>query len=140
MRITLTFLRASAPNSRMAMPGTPTMPSPSNRSRATREIEATPRTPFRAGGASSRIQVPGKSGFIVFLMTRGMFFVRAGWTVGGYTTFAPKCDNSMSSSYRRAAIEKAPGTIRGSALITPSTSVQISMAEASRAAPKIAAV
>ena len=42
IRITLMPSRASAPNSRMAMPGTPTMPSPCRRSSATRLIELIP--------------------------------------------------------------------------------------------------
>ena len=47
------------------------------------EIEATPRTTRAAETASSRIHVPLNSGFMEFLMRRGMFFARAGCTVGG---------------------------------------------------------
>ena len=55
-------------------------------------------------------------------------------------TFAPKWDISIASSYVIRGIENAFSTFRGSAVITPSTSDQISISRASSAAPNIEAV
>ena len=50
-------------------------------------------------------------------------------------TFAPKLASSDASSKRMRSMRRACGTTRGSAVSMPSTSVQISIASACKAAP-----
>ena len=52
-------------------------------------------------------------------------------------TFAPKYASSIASLYESESITLASGTRRGSALSTPSTSVQITISSASSRSPKI---
>ncbi len=52
-------------------------------------------------------------------------------------TFAPKYASSIASLYDSASMTWASGTSRGSALSTPSTSVQITISPASSSEPKI---
>jgi hypothetical protein len=59
----------------------------------------------------------------------------AGVIVLGCSTLAPNDASSDASSNRMRSIRRAPGTTRGSAVSIPSTSVQISIASAWRAAP-----
>ena len=59
----------------------------------------------------------------------------AGAIVFGCSTLAPKLASSAASSNRMCSISFAPSTTRGSAVSMPSTSVQISIASASSAAP-----
>ncbi len=82
------------------------------------------------------MRVPVPSGFRELKMNTGMPFRTAGAIVLGCSTFAPKLASSAASSNRMCAMRRASGTTRGSAVSIPSTSVQISMASASIAAPK----
>jgi len=52
-------------------------------------------------------------------------------------TFAPKYASSIASLYESVSITCASGTNRGSALKTPSTSVQMTISAASSSEPKI---
>jgi len=71
------------------------------------------------------MSVPGPSGSKVFFTMMGMPFDTTGCMVGGYTTRAPKCEISSASLYDMFSMVRAWGTIRGSAVIIPFTSVQI---------------
>jgi hypothetical protein len=64
----------------------------------------------------------------------------AGAMLDEWSTLAPKYESSIASSYVICGRTKADRTTRGSALRTPSTSVQISMADAPIAAPMIEAL
>jgi hypothetical protein len=64
----------------------------------------------------------------------------AGWIVAGWSTFAPNAASSPASAAESCAMGRARSTRRGSAVSTPSTSVQIWISEAPSAAPKIAAL
>ena len=90
--------------------------------------------------ARREINVPGAAGLNVFLIRIGIRFATAGAIVAECSTFAPKYESSIASSYVICGSTNADGTIRGSALSTPSTSVQISMSDAPTAAPTIAAL
>ena len=126
----------SAPNSRCAVPGTPIMPAPSRLTSAMRSMLVIPLT---SGSRSERswISVPGRSAANVFLIQIGMRFCTAGAMVAGWMTLAPKYASSIASLYESVAITCASGTSRGSALSTPSTSVQITISQASSSEPKI---
>ena len=82
-----------------------------------------------------RIAVPFPDGFIELSTYRGMFFFTAGSMVSGCSTFAPKCAISAASSNEIFSRYLVFCTLRGSAVRTPSTSVQISMRSASTAIP-----
>ena len=140
IRTTLTPFDASVPNTRPATPGTPTMPGPRSVSSARSPTDAIPFASFPSSTALREMSVPGASGLNVFLMRIGMRLATAGAIVEECNTFAPKYDSSIASSYVICGSTNAAGTTRGSALSTPSTSVQISMREAPTAAPIIAAV
>ena len=86
------------------------------------------------------IRVPFSFGNKVFFIKIGMFLLSTGSTVGGYNTFAPKCDNSIASKYDNFAIGFACLTSFGLVLYIPLTSVQISSALASSTEAIIAAV
>ena len=83
MRMTLMPASPSALKKRPAVPGTSIMPSPSMRSRATREIDEMPRIGASEGPASASTTVPGNDGLRVFLIRSGIAALRAGCTVGG---------------------------------------------------------
>ena len=83
-------------------------------------------------GASELMTVPGPSGLPEFRIRTGIAFCMAGRTVDGWRTFAPKYANSEASANEMCRIVKASSTTRGSAVIIPSTSVQISTSSASR--------
>ena len=72
------------------------------------------------------MRVPKSSGAKVFFTYIGMPCFTTGWIVGGYTTFAPKCESSRASLYEMFLIGRASATTRGSAVIMPHTSVHIS--------------
>jgi hypothetical protein len=92
------------------------------------------------GVAAAVITVPGCAGSKVFFTRTGMPARTAGWMVLGCSTLAPKYASSAASSKDSAGMVWASGTTRGSALITPGTSVQISISSAPMAAPRMAAV
>ena len=68
-----------------------------------------------------------------------MFFDTAGRIVLGCSTFAPKYASSEASAKDICGTTRGWGTMRGSAVSMPSTSVQIWISARSRQAPKIAA-
>src|SRR5882672_5558245 len=86
------------------------------------------------------MRVPGAEGLKLFLITIGIDLATAGPIAPACSTFAPKHDISIASPYVICGSTNADGTALGSALNTPSTSVQISIADAPSAAPTIAAV
>src|SRR5262249_32657864 len=88
---------------------------------------------------SAVIRVPSHEGLLVLKMCTGILRSMAGNTVLGWRTLAPKYDSSAASSKETTLIRLAAATMRGSAVIRPSTSVQISIAPAPSAAPMIAA-
>ena len=53
-----------------------------------------------------------------------------GWIVGGYITFAPKCESSSAALYEMLLMVRAVGTTLGFEVIMPGTSVQISSTRA----------
>ena len=57
----------------------------------------------------------------------------------GCSTLAPKYDSSQASLYESCFRQTASFTARGSALYTPSTSVQMEMLDAISSAPKMVA-
>ena len=85
------------------------------------------------------MRVPGCEGLKVLRAMMGMPWVNAGAIVCGWITLAPKYASSIASLYESASITCASGTSRGSALSTPSTSVQITISPASSSEPKIEA-
>jgi hypothetical protein len=86
-------------------------------------------------GASNVMRVPFPAGFSELNTNTGIPRRTAGAIVFGCSTFAPKLASSAASSNRMCSISLASSTTRGSAVSIPSTSVQISMASASSAAP-----
>ena len=50
--------------------------------------------------------------------------------VGGYMTFAPKCESSSAALYDMLLMVRAVGTILGFEVIIPDTSVHISSTRA----------
>ena len=99
----------------------------------------TARTP-RAPSPFAAIVVPGRSGRNELRITSGIPSAIAGRTAGKWRTFAPKYVISAASRYESRRRSRAPGTTRGSAERTPSTSVQITTSFAASAAPRRAAV
>ena len=81
-----------------------------------------------------QINVPIFSGSKVFLIRIGISFLKEGWIVGGYKTFAPKWDNSIASSYEISEIGYACFTTLGFAVNIPGTSVHICNSTAFKAA------
>jgi len=122
------------------MPGTPAMPGPEMFSITRAGRKEMPRTPRGGAATPSRTIVPGCSGLKVLATRMGMARERTGAMVLGCRTLEPKKASSMASSKLTSGRGKASGTMRGSALNTPSTSVQISTRSASRAAAARAAV
>jgi hypothetical protein len=92
-----------------------------------------------AGARRGTTVVPANSGRKLFRTRIGMPFPIAGTIVAGCSTLAPKKASSAASAKESVGTKRASGTMRGSALITPSTSVQIWISAAPSAAPKIAA-
>ena len=92
-----------------------------------------------AGAPFDVIIVPAFSGRRELRMRTGMFFDTAGRIVLGWSTFAPKYASSEASANDRQGTTRGCGTMRGSAVSIPSTSVQIWISSASSDAPKIAA-
>mgnify|MGYP007103394881 CR=1 FL=1 len=88
---------------------------------------------------SAEMVVKRPSGFWVWRTVTGMRASTAGWMVAGCSTLAPKAANSAASAKLRSGMGRASGTMRGSQVSTPSTSVQICTSSATRAAPKRAA-
>src|SRR5262245_31078138 len=80
---------------------------------------------FLHGAASRVIRVPVPVGLREFRIATGMFFSIAGITDMGCRTLAPKYASSDASAKEIVFTFQAPGTLRGSAVIMPSTSVQI---------------
>ena len=87
--------------------------------------------------APRRCAMPGCDALNVLRIQIGMSRATAGSIVRGCSTLAPKYASSMASSYDISSTTTASGTRRGSALSTPSTSVQMMTADASSSAPKI---
>ena len=142
MSATETPARPSAAKRRAATPGVPKSPPPASVTSATPGTLATPRTGCPASGPAPRAEttVPGASGRNVLRTWIGTPAASAGAIVGGKRTLAPKCAISAASAYVMSGIGNASSTSRGSAVSTPSTSVQISMRSAPRAAPRRLAV
>ena len=96
--MTFIFSCAKVSNNRLEKPGIPTIPLPCS---VNKEIPLTLLIPLIGLElpfyTSLVIRVPSSSGAIVFLMRIGIFLESTGNTVGGYNTFAPKCDSSMAS-------------------------------------------
>ena len=90
--------------------------------------------------ASAATTVPGSSGARESRMRTGMRRRMAGSKVLGCRTFAPKYASSDASAYDSVGTVRALLTTRGSAVMTPGTSVQIWISRASSAAPTRAAV
>src|SRR5262249_34663480 len=88
---------------------------------------------------SAVMRVPSHEGLLELKMCTGILRSIAGSTVLGWSTLAPKYDSSAASSKETTLIRFAEETMRGSAVINPWTSVQISIAPAPSAAPMIAA-
>ena len=76
-------------------------------------------------GGSPTIRVPVDCGRFEFSTITGMFFSTAGRMVLGCSTFAPKYASSEASRKEMTFNFLADGAMRGSAVRTPSTSVQI---------------
>ena len=141
IRITLTRDPASVRNRRSAMPGTPTIPGPESVSSDSCPTVVMPLASVSPGSLfAPEIKVPGADGLNVFLIRIGMRLATAGAIVAEWMTLAPKSDSSIASSYVIVGSTNAEGTSFGSALSTPSTSVQISTDEAPTAAPMIDAL
>ena len=85
------------------------------------------------------MSVPGAVGLSVLRMPTGMPFSTAGLMVAGWRTFAPKYASSAASAKLTSGSTFALRTTRGSTVSMPSTSVQIWMASAGRAAPMMEA-
>ena len=79
----------------------------------------------------SQISVPAFSGANVLRIQIGMPLRTAGAIVCGWMTLAPKYASSIASLYESESMTFASGTRRGSALSTPSTSVQMWISSAS---------
>src|SRR5262249_23439620 len=88
---------------------------------------------------SAAMRVPSQEGLFVLKMCTGILRSMAGRTVLGWSTLAPKYESSAASSKETTLIRLAPATTRGSAVIKPSTSVQISIESAPSEAPIMAA-
>lgn len=88
-------------------------------------LHATDLSTFPQGAASATMFVPAAAGRREFRMRTGMFFSFAGITVAGCSTFAPKYASSAASSNEIVFTGRASGTILGSQVSTPSTSLQI---------------
>ena len=86
------------------------------------------------------MSVPGWSGSLVLRMLSGMFFSRTGNTVPSCSTCAPTKLSSRSSLYVMRSIGRGSGTMRGSAMRMPDTSVQFSYTSAFSAAAASAPV
>ncbi len=139
MRTTLISRAASAAKTRAAIPGTPRMPGPETSSSAAPRISERPRAGRPDAAAPAWTRVPGRSGARLLRTRSGIPCARTGAMVRGCRTLAPKCASSMASSKLSSARQAAVGTTRGSAVKTPSTSVQISSSRASSAAAARAA-
>src|SRR5439155_731855 len=115
---------ATVSKTRAAMPGTPDIPAPSTviRPRPPSDVVALTMLPSVAS-ASEVIVVPANDASKVLRIGTGMRASIAGSTVRGWMTFAPKNDSSCASSYDTRSSGRAPGTLRGSALMMPFTSV-----------------
>src|SRR5262249_8466952 len=120
--------------------GTPTMFNPRSVNNVRLPIDVTPVAKRWPLVNFRRMVVPGAPGLRVFLIRMGIALLTAGAIVAGWSTFAPKYDIYIACSYVICGSTNAEETALGSALSTPSTSVQISIAEALIAAPMIAAV
>ena len=119
---------------RLAVPGTPTIPVPSMLMIEQLSMVAKPftralieyLTPDSTGGLGPMV-VPGWSSWKKFRRLTGMECFIAGMVDRGCSTLAPKYDISHASSYASEVRGTAVLTLRGSALNTPSTSVQMVM-------------
>ena len=89
--------------------------------------------------ACAMIAVPCDDGRREFNTRTGMFLLIAGRMVSGCSTRAPKYASSDASMNDITLIRCASGTIDGSAVRIPSTSVQIWISSASRSDPMSAA-
>jgi len=140
MSITLIWCCARILNIRAETPATPTIPLPSI---FIRQISLSEEIPFIKPlplPDSLQIKVPLWAGLNVFFTSIGISFAIAGCIVAGNITLAPKWVISIASLYESCSMLCASLTNRGSAVITPSTSVHISIASALSAAPNIEAV
>ena len=86
------------------------------------------------------ITVPWPSGFIELSTITGIFLDTAGSMVLGWRTLAPYAAISAASSKEMRLMRRVLLTLRGSALWTPSTSVHISILDASMAIPMMEAL
>ena len=119
------------------MPGTPIMPAPSRFTSATPSMQVMPLTAIARGrlGADQRARLsPART---CCGSRSGCPCSTAGAIVCGWITLAPKYASSIASLYDSESMTFASGTRRGSALSTPSTSVQMWISSASSSAPKI---
>ena len=92
------FSLAKVSKSLFEKPGIPTMPFPWSVSNVTSFILLIPLIGLLFTLSTLLvIRVPFSFGNKVFFIKIGMFLFSTGSTVGGYNTFAPKCDNSIAS-------------------------------------------
>ena len=97
MKTTFINCCESVSNNRLEKPGIPIIPPPSKVIKLISSICEIPFTPLLFFGCL-QIKVPALSESKVFLILIGISFLKAGCMVGGYSTFAPKWDNSIASS------------------------------------------
>ena len=96
IRITEIDSSRSAPNSRLAVPGTPIIPAPSRLISATSSIVVMPFTASDDVGRA-QIRVAGLPGAKVLRIQMGISRPTAGAIVWGWITLAPKYASSMAS-------------------------------------------
>ena len=137
---TLTLFSVKTSKIRLTTSGTPTIPAPLISRIAALRIAVTALTTFFKGLASAVTSVPGKLGSAALLTRNGMFLSCSGVTASGCKTLAPKYAISMISRYESCSRFWASGTMRGSVVMTPSTSFQVQTSSAFKAAPRIVAV
>ena len=92
------------------------------------------------GGHEATMRVPSTSGFREFSTRTGTFPSIAGSIVRGCSTRAPKQASSDASANDSRGRRRASGTTDGSAVMTPSTSVQIWISSAPTPAPAMEAL
>ena len=80
-------------------PITPTIDKPVTVMRAVPLMLEMPLIGFWSFSICCLMSVPGCLGLKVFFTRMGIFFTQTGYMVGGYTTFAPKLQSSMASTY-----------------------------------------
>jgi len=139
--INKTFARTSAvvENVLPKTSGNPTIPGPPTLMSVTSRMAVSALTPPPMLRPSGVIFVPSRSGEKLLRIHTGIAACTTGFSVFGCSTFAPKYASSAASRYEITGIVRASATNRGSAVSTPSTSVQMITSSASIAAPRIVA-